>query len=547
MNISAITQKRFRRFKEKKRAYWSLLFLAVLYVLSLGSELICNDKPLYVRYNSKSYFPIFKYYPEDIFLNNDKQTRPNYKQVNKTSTFAAHAENFMIFPLIPYGPYENIDAESLRSEEKVTLMMTPVPQVGNINIRPDFSIARSTSCGLFFNTKDDSVNGLTLGNYWDITPKLENAIKERFLNKSLPSISVISASKPSHPKLGDGGKINPELKAEISLSKFSQRDSSPDTVRISFREAIDPHTKDFGEGVKPETIIFNREMKILGRISKLWEEINSKERNHLLDLANKRFSEYLEPFTFTIQNRIYKIDIDKNDISWPHPPVRGHWLGIDSNGRDVLARIIYGLRISMTFGFFLVAVSMFVGTFIGAIQGYYGGLLDITGQRIIEIWSALPFLYVMILMGSIYGRSFALLLFCYGIFNWIGISYYMRGEFLRLRKQPFVDSAKCIGISPFKIIIRHILPNALTPVITFFPFYLVGAIGSLAALDFLGFGLPPPTPSWGELLHQAQQFRWAWWLILYPSLTLFIVMLLGIFVGEGVRDAFDPRPYSRME
>ncbi len=213
----------------------------------------------------------------------------------------------------------------------------------------------------------------------------------------------------------------------------------------------------------------------------------------------------------------------------------------------MLARIIYGLRISMTFGFLLVAVSMFVGTLIGAVQGYYGGRLDITGQRLIEIWSALPFLYVMILMGSIYGRSFVLLLFCYGIFNWIGISYYMRAEFLRLRKQPFVDSAKCMGISHLKIILRHIMPNALTPIITFFPFYLVGAIGALAALDFLGFGLPPPTPSWGELLYQAQQFRWAWWLILYPSLTLFIVMVLGIFVGEGVRDAFDPRPYSRME
>lgn len=529
MKISAITQKRIRRFKEKKRAYWSLLFLIMLYVLSLGSELICNDKPLYVRYNGNSYFPIFKYYPEDIFLHNDKQTRPNYKRVNKTSAFTAHAENFMVFPLISYGPYENIDPESLRSEEKVILTMTPIPIVGNINIRPDFSTARSTSCGFFFNTKDDSVNGLILTDYWSIAPQLENAIKERFLNKTSPSISVILTSK-----------VNPELEAKISLSKFSQRDSNPETVRISFHQSID-------ENFKSESIVFNRKMKALGQTPTLWEVISIDERKHLLDSVNKRFTEYLEPFTFTVQNRIYKVNIDKNDISWPHSPILGHWLGIDSNGRDVLARIIYGLRISMTFGFLLVAVSMVIGTLIGAVQGYYGGRLDITGQRLIEIWSALPFLYVMILMGSIYGRSFALLLFCYGIFNWIGISYYMRAEFLRLRKQPFVDSAKCIGISPLKIIIRHIMPNAITPIITFLPFYLVGAIGALAALDFLGFGLPPPTPSWGELLHQAQQFRWAWWLILYPSMVLFIVMILGIFVGEGMRDAFDPRPYSRME
>jgi microcin C transport system permease protein len=222
-------------------------------------------------------------------------------------------------------------------------------------------------------------------------------------------------------------------------------------------------------------------------------------------------------------------------------------MGIDGAGRDVLTRILYGLRTSLTFGLLLVVCSMGLGVVAGALQGYYGGLTDITGQRLIEIWSALPFLYIMILMGSVYGRSFALLLFCYGLFNWIGISYYIRAEFLRLRKQPFVEAAKCMGLSSPKIIFRHILPNAMVPVITFFPFSLVGAIGSLAALDYLGFGLPPPTPSWGELLFQAQQYRWAWWLILYPSLALFVVMLLGVFVGEGIRNAYEPRRYTRIE
>ena len=152
----------------------------------------------------------------------------------------------------------------------------------------------------------------------------------------------------------------------------------------------------------------------------------------------------------------------------------------------------------------------------------------------------------MILMGSVFGRSFSLLLFCYGIFNWIGISYYVRAEFLSLRTRPFVEAAKCLGVPTHKIIFRHILPNSLTPIVTFFPFSLVGAIGSLAVLDYLGFGLPAPTASWGELLYQAQQYRWAWWLILYPSLALFIVMLLGVFVGEGFRNAYDPKQYSRL-
>jgi microcin C transport system permease protein len=123
----------------------------------------------------------------------------------------------------------------------------------------------------------------------------------------------------------------------------------------------------------------------------------------------------------------------------------------------------------------------------------------------------------------------------------------MRAEMLRLRKLPFVESAKCMGLSSVRIVLRHVLPNALVPIITFFPFSLVGAIGSLAALDYLGFGLPPPTPSIGQLLQQAQSMRWAWWLILYPSLLLFVVMMLGVFIGEGVRDAFDPRTQGRLE
>jgi microcin C transport system permease protein len=528
-NLNPITQKRLRRFIQKKRAYWSLWLLIILYIISLGSELICNNKPLYVRYNGKSYLPIFKYYPENTFLNNKKYTRPDYRKINNTAVFKNNKKNFMIFPLIPYGPYENIDPKSLRSEERVTLTMTLIPRVGNINIDNDFSVVRSISCGYFFNTENTSLHKIKFNNYWQISPELKKAIKGRFNNKPSSAISITQRNK-----------IKPKIEAKISLSKFQSRSQPPRTVRITFRQVV-------SETTTPQTTIFDRDMNIIKSYSNLWEKIPNNQRTHIIELSKKRFNQYIDSFNLSIQDNIYKIDIDKNDINWPYPPVRDHWLGIDSTGRDVLARIIYGLRISMTFGFFLVAASMVIGTLVGAIQGYYGGKLDITGQRLIEIWSALPFLYVIILMGSIYGKGFGLLLFCYGIFNWIGISYYMRAEFLRLRKKQFVDAARCMGLPNRKIILKHILPNALTPIITFFPFSLVGAIGSLAALDFLGFGLPAPTASWGELLHQAKQFRWAWWLILYPSLSLFIVMILGIFIGEGVRDAFDPRPYSKME
>jgi len=234
-------------------------------------------------------------------------------------------------------------------------------------------------------------------------------------------------------------------------------------------------------------------------------------------------------------------------VSFPFRPVAGHPFGIDAGGRDVYARVVHGMRIALVFGLVLAFLGMFFGVVVGAVEGYFGGKTDIVCQRFTEIWSAMPFLYVMIFIGSTVGRSFAVLLVCYAIFNWITVSYYMRAEFLRLRSRTFVEAAKVQGASTLRIVFVHVLPNALTPLITLFPFLLMGAIGSLAALDFLGFGLPPMTPSCGELLQEAQQFRSAWWLILFPSLALFIVMLLTVLVGEGLRDAFDPRQESRLE
>lgn len=235
------------------------------------------------------------------------------------------------------------------------------------------------------------------------------------------------------------------------------------------------------------------------------------------------------------------------EISYPFPPVREHPFGIDAGGRDVYARVVHGLRIALLFGIALSLSGLFFGLVVGAIEGYFGGRTDLCLQRFTEIWATMPFLYVMIFIGSTVGRSFAVLLVCYAIFNWITVSYYMRAEFLRLRKCTFVDAAKVHGASTLRIVFSHILPNALTPLITLFPFLLMGAIGSLAALDFLGFGLPPMTPSCGELMQEAQQFRFAWWLVLFPAAALFIVMLLAVLVGEGLRDAFDPRQKSRLE
>jgi microcin C transport system permease protein len=278
-----------------------------------------------------------------------------------------------------------------------------------------------------------------------------------------------------------------------------------------------------------------------------WNGLDAAVRTQLAARAVTRFTKAAEPIDVMAAGVRYAADFSYEDFRSPYRPVKGHWMGLDESGRDVLVRILYGMRISVSFGLLLVITTMFIGTIIGAMQGYYGGWIDLGGQRVIEIWQAMPFLYVIIFLGSIYGQSLMLLFIVYAIFNWIGISYYMRAEFFRLRHLPFVESARIMALPTRRILFKHILPNALVPIITFFPFSLVGAIGTLTALDYLGFGLPPPSPSWGELLKQALKHSWAWWLVLYPSLALFMVMLLCVFIGEGIRAAFDPRRYSRME
>ena len=529
LRLNPVTRKRLRRFRSRRRAWFSLWMLAALFALSLVSELLCNDRPLLMRFNGQLYIPILRFYPEDTFLGNGKQTRADYARLKAMSVFSDSASNFMLFPFIPFGPHTRIDPESLRRcSDSVTLRFEAVPHVASIDVDRELRIVHSLASEVFFDEKDVSLRSRLLTEDWPLDAALRKAVARRFRNEASGPIQA----ETRHRSIASRSAV-------LSLSRFKPRSRSPVTVRITLRDPSAALPRSFQVSFVPE-----------GRIEQggvAWQKLPMDLRDALRPVAMRRFMEPIPSKDVVVNGEKMRVSFEREDIQWPYRPVRGHRLGIDGAGRDVLARVIYGLRTALLFGLLLVAVAMILGMAVGSIQGYYGGVVDITGQRLIEIWSALPFLYVMILLGSVYGQSFTLLLFCYGIFNWIGISRYVRAEFLRLRTLPFVDAARCMGISSPRIILRHVLPNALTPVITFFPFSLVGAISALTALDYLGFGLPPPTPSWGELLHQAQQYRWAWWLILYPSLSLFVVMLLGVFIGEGVRDAFDPKPYSRME
>ncbi len=236
----------------------------------------------------------------------------------------------------------------------------------------------------------------------------------------------------------------------------------------------------------------------------------------------------------------------EDNVSPPTKPDSKHWLGTDDRGRDVFTRIFYGYRISMTFSLILVFMEILIGVLLGGIQGYFSGTVDLIMQRIIEILSAIPFLYLILISGSFFGRSFTVLLITYGAISWIGISYYIRGEFYKLRKAQFVQAAIALGVPNWKIIYRHIIPNALTPIVTFLPFMLIGSMSILSALDFLGYGIPAPNPSWGELISQGRERLSAWWLIGFPSLALFLVIQLSSFIGEGIRDAFDSKEKNSL-
>ena len=237
----------------------------------------------------------------------------------------------------------------------------------------------------------------------------------------------------------------------------------------------------------------------------------------------------------------YKI-IDKEtshvtDSSW----VDGHYLGTDDRGRDVLARLIYGLRISMIFGISIAIAVTIIGCLLGGVQGYFGGWVDLIGQRLTEIWGSIPRLYILIILSSFLVPSALLLFLILNLTAWMGIAAYIRAEFLKIRNFEYVKSAKAMGVSNFRIMRKHILPNALTPVITFFPFEVTAGILALVSLDFLNLGVPSPAPSIGELLAQGKTNLQAIWILLPTFITLSATLTMLTFVGEGIRNAFDPK------
>ncbi len=513
------TREKFVRFRQQKRAWVSLWLLTLIFVISLFSNLIANDTPWRVRFEGRNFFPRWQHVPQDLFLNDGVMTRPNFREIQRTERFQADARNRMFWAPIPYGPRSTVNPADIPVDREVTVVRRRVQRVGSVNIGEDFTILQGMNAAWFFGVSSDAeLPGLP------VPDAVRDLLVPRFDAQEAPARTL----------------SDPDGRFEWSVPAFSPRARPPRRVRVTLREAF-PATA----AVRDQfTIPEEGEVRWPG----WWDDVPDAVQAGVLDAIEEVKSVPVRPVRYDEPGGYaWEIQVTFESIHFPFRPVRGHPMGFDESGRDVLVQVLYAARISLSFGFLLVISSVVLGTVLGALQGYFGGWIDLIGQRLIEIYQSIPFLYVMIFIGSVFGRSFLLLLLVYAVFNWISISYYMRAEFLRLRRQPFTEAAKALGLPTARIMWFHLLPNALVPIITFFPFMLVGAIGSLNALDFLGFGLPAGTPSWGALLRQAQTARHAWWLITYSSLALFIVILLTVFIGEGLRAAFDPKREAHWE
>jgi microcin C transport system permease protein len=365
MVLSPLNQRRWRNFKANRRALWSLWIFAVLYGLSLGAELIANDKPLLVSYRGEFFVPVLQFYPETAF-GGDFRTEAAY-----------------------------------RDSEVQCLIKT-------------------------------------------------------------------------------GGLVD----------CFDE----PETLI----EAVDAGRMQGVEGFEQGWL--------------LWPPI---------------------PYSYNTINDLGR--------AAPSPPDARHWLGTDDTARDVLARVIYGFRLSISFALIVSLLTSVIGIAAGAVQGYFGGLTDLIFQRIIEIWGATPTLYVIIIVAAVWRMNFWLMVLLMITFGWMGLVGLVRAEFLRARNFEYVRAAKALGVRDGLIIFRHVLPNAMVATLTYMPFIITGAIGTLAALDFLGFGLPASSPSLGEMTQQAKDNLQAPWLGFTAFFTFAIMLSLLVFIFEGVRDAFDPR------
>ncbi len=415
MKLNKELQVKLGIFQKDKRAYFSFLVLAFLFIATLPAELICNVRPIMIIVEGKPFFPILINYNEKDF-GGSLPSEPDYKSARFLRLLKGLPEPSSTVSLVDDKNSFGLQLDDFEDEDEEPGFSI---ELGDFENSPIVPPAETTS-----------VKPLALSDAWVLWPPI------RYDYKYIPTES-----------------------------------NTGNVVLAAPYRTLAPNGK------------------------------------------------------------------DSIDSSWKD----GHYLGTDDRGRDVLARLIYGFRISLIFGASLAITGTLIGCLIGGAQGFFGGWVDLAGQRLTEIWGSIPRLYILIILSSFLVPSVLILFLILNLTAWMGIAAYIRAEFLKIRNFEFIKAAKGLGVSNFTIMRRHILPNALTPVVTFFPFEVTAGIFALVSLDFLNLGVPSPAPSIGELLAQGKNNLQALWILLptFAALTLMITLLT--FVGEGIRNAFDPR------
>jgi microcin C transport system permease protein len=438
MRVSPQIRESLRRFREQKRAYFSLVILSILFVCTLPAELLCNSKPLVIRCREKFYFPVLFRYTEADF-GGDRQIEPDYRSP-RFLALIGHAAA----PAPANGPAQTSGRNTSPSSPR------PETILADFDPEPDDTVT------------PDNASTIAILNDFDPEPD----------DMPLPG-NITPPAAPIHEEPKTCWVLWPPVPYDYAYIS---------TTSTSGRDAL----------ASP----WGQELPQSGQqLQSSWQE--------------------------------------------------QHYLGTDDRGRDVLARLIYGFRVSMLFGLLLACSGTLVGAALGAVQGYFGGWTDLLGQRVTEIWGSLPQLYLLMILSSLVARNIFVLFVILNLTSWMGMAAYMRAEFLRGRNLDYVRAAKALGMNDRAVMFRHILPNSLTPVITFFPFAVTGGILALVSLDFLGLGVPSPFPSLGELLAQGQANLHATWIILPTFAVLSGTIMLLTFIGDGLRNAFDPRRSAR--
>ncbi len=506
MTLSPILKERIAKFKRSKRAYWSLILIVLFFLLSLPAELFCNDKPYVIKYKGKLYWPIFVDYTKSDFGMTSELSISDYQDFLEDLALAAESESVPspeATDTKPAGDRDKDMLEQLYGDDSEELDLEEL--------------------------ETDPEDADKSKNTGDIAELFGDD------NESLDIEELARRQDEGEDVLQTVGK--PSVKTEMDrlvYQLYGDDNEDVDIQDLARRQDAGENVYDLPEGHAPP----ESGPKVATSVWALWPPIryNARTKN---DHHTTERGHLISPTR-------YVSEVTGEEV--PGAIEDGHFLGTDAQGRDVLARLVYGFRVSLVFGFGLALTGTIIGCLLGGLQGYFGGMTDLFGQRATEIWGSMPRLFLLIILSSFLAtqrqltgsQHFALLFGILNLTTWMGMASHMRAQFLRARNLDYVKAAKALGQSNFKIMMKHILPNSLVPVVTFVPFAIAGGISALVSLVFLGFGVKYPAPSLGNLLAQGHETM-KWWIIVPTFIIFSVTLILLTFVGEGVRNAFDPR------